>query len=51
MIVPHGYLVKVDLARAYRVVKVHQSNYTALGLKYVFIPTQPAFTTPGSPLN
>ena len=36
MIVPHGYLVKVDLARAYRVVTVHESNYTALGLKYVF---------------
>jgi len=35
-ITPNGYLAKCDLSQAYRVVPVHPSNYTALGLKYTF---------------
>ncbi len=39
-ITPGAYLAKVDLAQAYRVVKVHPSNWQALGLKYRF-PLEP----------
>lgn len=34
MISPNCYMCKCDLSSAYRVVKIHPSNYTATGLKY-----------------
>ena len=35
-IVPNSYLAKIDLSQAYRVVKIHPSNYCATGLRYKF---------------
>ena len=36
IIKPGSYLAKVDLSNAYRVVKIHPSNYSAMGLKWTF---------------
>ena len=33
---PNYYLAKLDLANAYKSVKIHPSNFTATGLKYQF---------------
>ena len=35
-ITPGCFLAKIDLAQAYRVVKIHPSNYKATGLQYTF---------------
>ena len=41
-----GYLMKCDLSQAYRVCPVHQSNHTALGLKYTFTgDSEPTYFT------
>ena len=36
IIKPGLHLAKVDLSNAYRVVKIHPSNYSAMGLKWTF---------------
>jgi hypothetical protein len=36
-ITPNCYLAKIDLANAYRSVKIHRSNYRVTGLKWKFV--------------